>query len=184
MGATKIPRRPIQRVEGLKKEEMDCLTWYVLFGDSIEECYARFVVPQFKDNPKLLKEYAKQFMAASNVKDYLSAYKEELEVLFRERERIAEIKKDDESEEDFKARRKRESVEKVMAKIAGLVDEVSDAETLLDAIKAMKDTGYFENAVQNIPPRRYLPESCMLCKYKCFVDEHVKSGDIEEIAEK
>lgn len=184
MGATKIPRRPTQRVEGLKKEEMDCLTWYVLFGDSIEECFARFVAPQFKDNPRLLKEYAKQFMAGANVKDYVAAYKEELEVLLRDRERVSEIKKDDESDDDFKARMKRISVDKVMGKIAGMVDNIDDAESLLDTIKAMKDTGWFDGSSQNVPPRRYLPESCIRCKYKCFVDEHIKSGDIEEVAEK
>lgn len=185
MATIKIPRRPQKAIDGLKKEEMDCLNWYVIFGDPLEECYARFVVPQFKDNPKLLREYAKQFAAGAQVKEYIAAYKEELDSVGVEKQRVVASarKKADESDEDYSTRRKRESVEKVMAKIADMVDDIGDAETLLDTVKAMKDTGYFENAVVASPPGRYLPISCNQCEYKAFIDKHVKSGDIEQTPE-
>lgn len=180
MATIKIPRRPQKNADGLKKEEMDCLNWHVLFGDPIEECYARFVVPQFRDNPKLMREYAKQFMASSAAKNYLSAYRDELAAMFRERE-AAHTAKSDDGDEDLNARRKRKSVEKIMARVAEMVDEISDAESLLDTIKAMKDTGYFDEATKVRPPGRWLPLTCMECELKQFVDKHVKSGDIEYV---
>lgn len=160
---------------------MDCLNWHILFGDPIESCYASFVVPQLRDNPKLLREYAKQFMASSSAKNYVAAYKDECAALFMDKGRT--VRKTQESDEDFNTRRKRESVEKVMVKITDMVDHIEDAETLLDTIKAMKDTGYFDSSVKTLPPGRYLPVCCIECEYKKFVDKHVKTGDIEEVKE-
>lgn len=59
-----------------------------------------------------------------------------------------------------------------------------DADTIKTIVDVFKKAGLLKDEVdQTEAPRRYLPETCNLCRFKNFVEEHIKAGDIEEYEE-
>lgn len=57
-----------------------------------------------------------------------------------------------------------------------------DNDTFKLLMELFKKLGRFKDEEQQVEaPRRYLPERCSTCKYKQFIDENVRLGNIEEV---
>ena len=132
-----------------------------------------FVRPDLKLNPKYLTKEANQFFASVDARNFIRAYRDTL--LGANSNEEAES-----DEEDDREKRAGKAVQKftdrVVEKMSGDIDSIDE----MDAIAKLADrVGVLAEKEEVIEkPRRYLPETCGACRYKQFVEEHIKTGDI------
>lgn len=170
MGKMMIPMRPKGKYIQLDENAMDCLTWHVISGRKLIDCFIAFVRPDLKGS-KGAKQWYDQFVAYADVRNYIKDYTETLLDYFSSLNNTKQEEDDDETKNTFRQNVK-ESVNQ-----RGITDvEVLSAQaTLLNKIGLLKE----EDEVQ-MAPQRYLPERCNSCSYKQFIDEQVKEGNIIE----
>lgn len=175
----KIPTRPKNYDKyAIKKNDADCLTYSVLMGEKNEDAFRLFHREYTDSAGKLTaigRKACKQFFMYARNREYMDAYREEL-ARFVEVGKVAAI---DETRKD-------RALKALLDQAMGLVESGTelDPDTLKTVSEIFKKIGLLkDDAEQEIPPIRYLPERCSQCRYKQFIDEHVASGDIEETEE-
>lgn len=166
-----IPIRPRNRKFRMEAKEMDCLTWYVLSGCKKEDAFGMFVKPDLVMNKKMLKEVAMQFFASADARDYISAYRATLEGRDVEQ---AELSDDDKEKRKVKA--VQNFTDKVVDKMNGDLETVEEMDAVAKLADRVGVLGDGEDVQES--PRRYLPETCSACRYKQFVEENIKKGNI------
>lgn len=160
-----VPLRPKSGNFRLKKEEMDCITWFVLSGCSKLEAFLLFVHPELRSSPKVAKEYANEFFASPMVQSYMIAYNNTLEG------RDVDI---DTSNID-----PTRTLERFRQRVLSTMNDASGLEEMESAAKLGDRLGMFDNEESKaLPPRRYLAETCGRCKYRIFVEENIRKGKI------
>lgn len=170
MAKMMLPMRPKGNYTQLKDEDMDCLTWHVISGRKLIDCFLTFVRPDLK-NSKGAKQWYEQFAAYAEVRNYIKDYTETLLDYFASLNNTKAEEDDDETKNTFRQNVK----ESVNQKGITDVEVLSAQATLLNKIGLLKD----EEEVQ-VSPQRYLPERCGECRYKKFIDEQIREGNIIE----
>ena len=174
MGKALIPLRPKGTYSQLTDNECDCLTWLVLSGRSRLDCFIEFVRPDLTDSPSA-KKYCEQFFAVADTRNYLKDYEEAIKEFLtpKKKERTESISREKRAEsalESFK-----DNV------IDALEEDATDVDILKDKAQLAKTVGLLkEEEMTQAPPQRYLPERCLTCAYKQFIDEQVELGNIIE----
>lgn len=171
MAKQNIPLRPNGEYKQLSEEERDCLTWMVLSGRPKIECFTTFVRPDLK-NTKAATQWAEQFFAVAEVRNYIKDYEQTLKEYFNPKKKIKD--RDAEAEQALTTFRDN-VINAVNQSDITDVGTLSDQAQLLNRIGMLKD----EEEVQ-VGPQRYLPERCGECRYKKFIDEQIKEGNIIE----
>ena len=167
MATPLIPIRPKNKRFGLKPEEMDCLTWYLLSGCTRDEAFLKFVRPDYigTKNAAVVAAACKQFFSMMEVQSYLEAYKETIQELNAPKAPRINLDKI----EDSKARAKTKLVEFAM----DLINNIDSAEDPEFVLKLADKTGLLDIGDNGIEqPRRYLPVSCSDCEYRKFIEDN------------
>lgn len=171
MAKFNIPLRPDTKDKfNLSEDEKDCLTWLVLSGRPKIECFTTFVRPDLK-NTKAATQWGEQFFAVADVRNYIKLYEQTLKEFFTPKKRIRD--RDAETEEALNTFR-----DNVIATVNQ--PDITDVGTLSDQAQLLNRIGALkEEEQQVIAPIRYLPERCNNgCRYKAFIDEQIKLGNI------
>lgn len=169
MAKSIIPLRPEGFSSSLKQAQQSALTWFVLSGCSRNEAFITFARPDMADkmSKAAVDDYAKQFFATKEAKDYIEAYKKTLDKFLHPAakptpERAASL-------EERKARAKTKAMEFAMS-LADNIEQAEDPETVL---KLMDKVGLLDGDEEAEElPRRYLPVTCSECAYRKFVEEN------------
>lgn len=168
----KLPLQPKYKKYDLTEAEKKAIRNVVVFGEDKKEMYKVFVRPDLTTAPAVLKKYSDDFYNRSETRDFIRDYTKMLEGVQAEEEQRAEPL----SREQRKANAVESFTDKVIDKMTEGVDSVEE----LDAVAKLADrVGVLaekENVVEQ--PRRYLPERCGECRYKKFIEENVKKGNI------
>ena len=160
-----VPLRPKSGNFRLKKEEMDCITWFVLSGCTKLEAFLLFVHPELRSSPRVAKEYANEFFASPMVQSYMIAYNNTLEG----REEDVDISDLDPNK----------TLERFRQRVLSTLNDASGLEAMEAAAKLGDRLGMFGDEESKAePPQRYLTETCGRCRYRIFVEENIKKGNI------
>lgn len=175
MAKALIPLRPKGEYAQLTENEKDALTWLVLSGRSRLDCFIEFVRPDLASSPHG-KSYCEQFFAVADTRNYIKDYQETIKDFLtpKKKERTESISREKRAESALEAFK--DNV------IDALEEDATDVDVLKDKAQLAKTVGLLkEEEMTQAPPQRYLPERCVSCKYKIFIDEQVELGNIEEI---
>lgn len=175
-----IPKRPLNDSDftAIKANDRDCLSYSVAFNVPNERAFALFH-PEFLDEQgkltKVGKSQSKQFFSYAKNKEYADAYRQTLAEFIN---RGVAVNSDMESEEidgDALAR-------KILSDLAAMVKNgrIQDFEILKIATDILNKYGVLKGSEERvIPPIRFLPERCFSsCRYRLFVENAVKGGDL------
>ncbi len=169
MAKSIIPLRPEGFSSSLKQAQQSALTWYVLSGCSRNEAFITFARPDMADkmSKAAVDDYAKQFFATKEAKDYIEAYRKTLDDFLHPAAKPTSTHTA--SLEERKAKAKTKAMEFAMS-LAENIEQAEDPETVL---KLMDKVGLLDGDEEvEEQPRRYLPVSCSGCEYRKFVEEN------------
>lgn len=170
MAKQNIPLRPDGEYKQLSDDERDCLTWMVLTGRSKIECFTTFVRPDLK-NTKSATQWADQFFAVADVRNYIKAYEQTLKEYFNPKKKTRD--RDAEAEEALTTFR--DNVINAVNK-----SDITDVETLADQATLLNRIGMLKDEEEaQVGPIRYLPQACNdSCVYRLFCEKGIQNGDI------
>lgn len=164
----------------LKKNDRLVVAYAVLFGVGNQDAFMRFH-PEYIDasgkqmNPAG-KKASSQFWNYGKVKDYREAYESELaEFLGRKSAPKSEIIEVDGDRRD-------KALKSLLSQAMSLVEGGADLDA--DSLKVVTDIfsklGFIKGEEEReIKPLRFIPERCFSgCRYRLFVENAVKGGDL------
>lgn len=135
--------------------------------------YLAFVRPDLVTSPALLKKYVDQFFAQTDVRNFMADYGKLLDGVKEGRE--VAMQQEPKTPEEIAVY----SVGEFKGKVYNAMRTAESLEELDTAAKLGDRVGAFDNEEERVEqPRRYLPESCSRCRYKAFVEENIKNGNI------
>lgn len=155
----------------LSPNEVKCLVWFVISGCNRDEAYKLFVHPEMM--PKVLSQYSSQFFAIAEARDFITQYKQYIkDFLGRKQDGANKVNSDE------KIKR---SASTLKNKVADVIDDAETLEQVDTAVKLADKMGILEETEDVVvAPQRYLPETCRGCRYKTFVEENIKKGNITD----
>ena len=159
------------------KAEKDMMSYAVLYGCSNSAAYALFNRHLLDKNGKLNKagqSECRMFFSHPNNIAYMDAMRAHLEALTKGTVKTL-------SADAINDSRKDNALKSLLNQAMSLVEkgEDLDAESLKTISEIFKKLGILKDEVEEQEaPRRYLPERCGACAYRCFVESHVDSGEI------
>lgn len=170
-----IPLRPKYKRYNLVAKEMDCLVWYVISGCKREEAYKIFVRPDLATSPKMLKEYTNQMFSSVDARNFMSDYKKTLEG--------AANSEFPETTDEHREKRKKQAQQNIEDKTLDIMlSDLDTVEKLDAAVRVADRVGALADKEQKIEePRIYLPERCVKCRNRIFVEEGIEKGDIIDL---
>lgn len=177
--AEMIPTRPNgYDYKGIKKADCDCLTAAVLLEIKNEDAFIKWH-PEYLNAKGGISEHGKsvsvQFFNAPKHKEYTKAFKATIEDFCKGKGGV--------SASEPIEKRKDKAVSKLVSDCLDAINDNKDLdpEVLKDFVTMAKALGVLKDEQEQMEiPRRYLPERCSSCKYKQFIDENVKLGNIIE----
>lgn len=180
-----IPKRPKNDGDfaAIKANDRDCLSYSVAFSVPNERAFALFH-PEFLDEQgkltKVGKTQCRQFFSYARNKEYQDSYAACLkEFLGKSQSGTTNITN------DIDDNRKDRALKSLLNQAMCLVEsgEDLDPDSLKVLTEIFKKFGILKDEVEEQEkPRRYLPETCSACRYKIFIEENVKLGNIEVVA--
>lgn len=167
----RIPTRPTDTsvCKGLKEEERNMLSYYVLFGCTKEYAFERFMLFEYKMSKVAITKQSNQFFASKEAQAYLKAYRDTIDKFVAGESQPTQVVDTEQNASDRNKKRKLAAAQKIIdyvIKGASEIDMMDDPETfvkLADKVGLFDD---FEQAVES--PRRYLPETCGSCRFFQF----------------
>lgn len=175
MAKLKIPLRPnTKKNYELPEEHMDCIVWTIISNRPRIETWIMFVAPEAQKQIKAKREEAcEAWWSQPNVKQFVKDYRQALDEANNPQKKVL---RDKEKEADDALNTFRDNVINAV-NTEGITDveTLADQATLLNRIGMLKD----EEEVQ-VAAQRYLPERCVECRYKKFIDEQIELGNIVE----
>ena len=153
------------------------MSYAVLYGCSNSAAYALFNRHLLDKNGKLNKagqSECRMFFSHPNNIAYMDAMRAHLEALTKGTVKTL-------SADAINDSRKDNALKSLLNQAMSLVEkgEDLDAESLKTISEIFKKLGILKDEVEEQEaPRRYLPERCGACAYRCFVESHVDSGEI------
>lgn len=174
-----IPRRPQCIDSKLTVLEKNCIEYAAAFSAKNEEAFLLFHPEYITSDGKLSNEgkrRCKDFFSYSKNKEYRDAYTAYLKAFLngdkgKSETHLIEV---DESRKD-------KALKSLLNQAMSMVEsgDTLDPDTLKVLTEIFKKLGILKDEVEEQEaPRRYLPERCGACAYRCFVESHVDSGEI------
>lgn len=173
-----LPNRPIPDESKIPAADKDMIAYVVAFNVPNQKAFALWH-PEFLDSSGKLNKTGRaactQFFNYSKNREYADAYKRTL-AEFLER-KGSNVSIDVELSED--------RIDNAYKNLLRLAIEdlergsVVDNDTYKLYMELFKKLGRFKDEVEEQEaPRRYLPERCSACSYRCFVESNVEGGKI------
>ena len=178
----RIPTRPADAsaCKGLKEEERNMLSYYVLFGCTREYAFERFMLFEYKMSKVAIAKQSSQFFASKEAQTYLKAYRDTIDRFMAGEKSQEDVQDTEQNASDRNKKRKLAAAQKIIdyvIKGANDIEAMDDPEAfvkLADKVGLFDD---FEQAVEQ--PRRYLPQSCSQgCRYRLFCEENLNNGNM------
>ena len=172
----RIPTRPSETF-GLKENEMNCLSFYVIFRCKKEYAYKCFMDAPVKISATALKHLAEQFFAGKEQTAYIEAMRAVMTDFLSPDGASTSIEEDNASDEpeidsERNKKRKLKAAQKIIDHIIRMADKIEDMEDPESIVKIADKVGLFDSFEQAVEaPRRYLPETCSRCRYRLFCEE-------------
>jgi hypothetical protein len=163
----KIPYKPSKKFPDLTKEQCDCLSYYYFSSCKQSEAFKLFIKPDTELGQRAMRAISsKELFDSSTAKKYLKALDDEVTVF------LEPYKAKATNDEERKMNRLKR-IDAMREKALGIIEKnLDDPEEAMDAVKILcKEFIDDENDNVNVPPQRYLPDSCNSCRYKVFCDE-------------
>lgn len=181
MAEHNIPLRPKNYdASKVKKQDADCLTYVAIMNckneDAFKLWHPEYLTPEGRLNVAG-KNACKQYFSYARHREYLDDMRATLEEYCKGLSTPKVVV-------DVSENRKDKAVSKLISDCLDAINDNSslDPETLKDFVTMAKALGVLKEEQEQIEaPRRYLPERCSTCKYKQFIDENVRLGNIEEV---
>ncbi len=168
----------------LKKIDKDIVADAVLFGADNQTAFMRFHPEYVSTDGKTMnqagKQASRQFWSWGKVKDYRQSYEQTVQEFLNGKKSIGRIT-DTEGDGNSDKRKDRAIRKLVSDCLAAIEDNVAlDPETLKDFVTMAKALGVLKDEEeQQIRPIRFLPTLCASeCRYRLFVENAVKGGDL------
>lgn len=180
-----LPTRPIpDDFTTIKAADKDCLAYALIMGAPNDKAFLLFH-PEFSDEQgkltKVGRTQSRQFFAYAKNREFQDALRHTIEKQLGGK---AKLSVDDSTE--ISESRKDEALKMLFNKALQVVESGGelDPDTLKVTTEIFRKLGILKEDVEvQEAPRRYLPERCSSCRYKQFIDEQVRLGNIEETAE-
>lgn len=159
------------------KLEKDILVFPLLYSCSNATAYALFHPELCERNGKLNKagqRECRMFFSHPNNIAYMDAMRGHLEALTKGTGKTL-------SADAINDSRKDNALKNLLNQAMSLVEkgEDLDADSLKTISEIFKKVGLLKDEVEEQEaPRRYLPERCSACTYRCFVESNVEGGKI------
>lgn len=172
----KLPLQPKYKKYDLTEAEKKAIRNVVVFGEDKKEMYKVFVRPDLVTAPAVLKKYSDDFYNRSETRDFIRDYTKMLEGVQEEAEqRGVPLSRE---------QRKAQANESFDDKVIDLEQKVDSIESAVAWATLANKSGVRKDEEEKVEsPRRYLPERCSECKYKVFVEENIKKGNIVDDGE-
>lgn len=174
-----IPNRPIPDESKIPAADKDMLSYSIAFAVPNQKAFALWH-PEFLDSSGKLNKTGRaactQFFNYSKNREYADSYATYLkEFLSGDKEKsethLIEV---DESRKD-------KALKSLLNQAMSMVEsgDTLDPDTLKVLTEIFKKLGILKDEVEEQEaPRRYLPERCSACSYRCFVESNVEGGKI------
>lgn len=174
-----IPNRPIPDESKIPASDKDMLSYVVAFNVPNQKAFALWH-PEFLDSSGKLNKTGRaactQFFNYSKNREYADSYAAYLKEFLnggndKSETHLIEV---DESRKD-------KALKSLLNQAMSMVEsgDTLDPDTLKVLTEIFKKLGILKDEVEEQEaPRRYLPERCGACAYRCFVESHVDSGEI------
>lgn len=186
----KLPLRPSNDKDfKIDKRAKDCLTHTVLFGVRNATAFALYY-PEYTavsgarqgDMFKLSEvgqRYCNQFFSKDDHKNYQASYRATLKAFLSGRGDMS----DDDSADSaiITEEQKNKAVKAYLLNVIKLLKtgDIDDPDTMKVLTDIVNKVGWLKgDEEQQLPPQRYLPEQCLQCRYRLFVDNGKKNGDL------
>lgn len=174
-----IPRRPQCIESRLTVLEKNCIEYAAAFSAKNEEAFLLFHPEYITSDGKLSNEgkrRCKDFFSYSKNKEYRDAYTAYLKAFLngdkgKGETHLIEV---DESRKD-------KALKSLLNQAMSMVEsgDTLEPDTLKVLTEIFKKLGILKDEVEEQEaPRRYLPERCSACTYRCFVESNVEGGKI------
>lgn len=173
-----IPNRPNPDESKIPAADKDMIAYMVAFSISNQKAFALWH-PEFLDSSGKLNKTGRaactQFFNYAKNREYADAYKATL-AEFLERKDAQPV-----TVTDIDGSRKDNALKTFVNRALTLMErgEDLDPETVkLIADIAVKLKLIKEEQEEQEKPRRYIPERCSSCSYRCFVESNIEGGKI------
>lgn len=173
-----IPNRPNPDTSKIPASDKDLLSYAIAFSIPNQKAFALWH-PEFLDSSGKLNKTGRaactQFFNYAKNREYVDAYKRTL----------AEFLERKDSNVSIDAELSEDRIDNAYKNLLRLAIEdlerghVVDNDTYKLYMELFKKLGRFKDDVEEQEaPRRYLPERCSACTYRCFVESNVEGGKI------
>lgn len=174
-----LPNRPIPDTSKIPASDKDMIAYMVAFSIPNQKAFALWH-PEFLDSSGKLNKTGRaactQFFNYSKNREYADSYADYLKEFLngdkgKGETHLIEV---DESRKD-------KALKSLLNQAMSMVEsgDTLDPDTLKVLTEIFKKLGILKDEVEEQEaPRRYLPERCGACAYRCFVESHVDSGEI------
>lgn len=176
-----IPNRPIPDESKIPAADKDLISYSVAFGVPNQKAFALWH-PEFLDSSGKLNKTGRaactQFFNYAKNREYADAYFDTLSKFIRNRPSSGCV---DVAVDDIDDNRKDKVLKQLLSQAMSLVEsgEGLDPDTMKTVVEVFRKLNILKDDVEEQEaPRRYLPERCSACSYRCFVESHVESGEI------
>lgn len=176
-----LPNRPIPDDSRIPAADKDLLSYAIAFAIPNQKAFALWH-PEFLDSSGKLNKTGRaactQFFTYSKNREYADSYAAYLKEFLsgdKEKSEVHLIEVDES--------RKDKALKSLLNQAMSMVEsgDTLDPDTLKVLTEIFKKLGILKDEVEvQEAPRRYLPERCSSCRYKQFIDEQVRLGNIEE----
>lgn len=173
-----IPNRPIPDESKIPASDKDMIAYMVAFNIPNQKAFALWH-PEFLDSSGKLNKTGRaactQFFNYSKNREYADAYKRTLAEFLERKDNSA---LDDEIEINESTKKAR--VQDMLGRLIKMAKANPDDPDLVKLEgEIYKKIGWFDESTEaQEAPRRYLPERCSACAYRCFVESNVEGGKI------
>lgn len=165
-----VPMRPANFASTLSAAEQNALTWHVLSGCPRREAFLTFVRPDMigSKSKAAVEDFIKQFFARKEVKEYLDAYNETLELTLHSKK----VEKKPDGGMTIEQKRER-ALNKLVEYVLGQAESIDTADDPKAILDYANKIGVFDTEeTVDEEPRRYIPESCDGCRYRQFCEDN------------
>lgn len=174
-----IPNRPNPDTSKIPASDKDLLSYAIAFSIPNQKAFALWH-PEFLDSSGKLNKTGRaactQFFNYSKNREYADSYAAYLKEFLsgdkgKSETHLIEV---DESRKD-------KALKSLLNQAMSMVEsgDTLDPDTLKVLTEIFKKLGILKDEVEEQEaPRRYLPERCSACTYRCFVESNVEGGKI------
>lgn len=169
--------------KGLKEEQMEAMSYYVISGCTREYAYGHFINTDYKMTKTAISTLSGQLFGSKEGRAYMAAYRKTLDGVIstaKEKSGKQHTEIQDDGNPEIMKKRKMTAVQKIVGYILDEAVHIKDSDDPETLVKIADKVGLFDEFEKDVEtPRRYLPQTCMTgCRYRLFCEDNIANGNI------